>query len=224
MYYNQLPHPLAFAPVLYILSGMSQPFHYRQEVYRKLIHLSSLWMPAAVYFFEQKTALVAFAACMTAVLTYETVRRQKNGTARLLEQIFGLALRPDEKGQRFKPSGAIYVLAAACLSTLIFPRLVAVTALSMMLTGDAAAALLGRKFGRKKIFDKSLEGGLGFFAAALATAVVIAMLAPVGEGYMYAATAAAVVGALVELVSKQLRIDDNLAVPLAAGGVMILFM
>lgn len=203
---------------------MSQPFHYRQEVYRKLIHLSSLWMPLAIYFLEQKTALVIFAAGMVAVLFYETARRQKNSLAHFLERAFGAALRPEEKGQRFKPSGAIYVLAAACLSTLVFPRIVAVTAMAMMLTGDAAAALLGRKFGRNKIFDKSLEGGLGFFAAALATAVAIAALAPVDEAYIYAAAAAAAVGALVELLSQRLRIDDNLSVPLAAGGVMMLLM
>ena len=189
-----------------------------------MIHLSSLWMPAAIYFFDRGAALGIFAGCLIAVLAYEIVRRRNNRAARLLERIFGLALRPDEKGQRFKPSGAVYVLAAALLSTLIFPRLAAVTALAMMLTGDAAAALAGRRFGRKKIFEKSLEGALAFFAAALATAIAIAAAAPVGEGYMYAATAAAAVAALVELASKRLRIDDNLSVPLAAGFVLMLLM
>ncbi|MCE9507618.1 MAG: hypothetical protein K8R48_04795 [Alphaproteobacteria bacterium] len=203
---------------------MSQVFHYRQEVYRKLIHLSSLWMPVAIYFLERETALWVFAACTIAVLAYEIARRRKNGLARLLERLVGAALRPEEKGQRFKPSGALYVLAAAFFSTLVFPQLIAVTALAMMLTGDAAAALVGRKFGKKKIFDKTLEGALAFFGAALATAAVIAELAPVGEGYMLAATAAAVVAAQVELVSKQLRLDDNLSAALAAGGVMLFLM
>jgi dolichol kinase len=203
---------------------MSQAFHYRQEVYRKLIHLSSLWMPAAIYFLERETALWVFAACGAVVFAYELLRRRKNGLARLLERLVGAALRPEEKGGRFKPSGAVYVLAAAFLSALIFPQLVAVTALAMMLTGDAAAALVGRRFGRKKIFDKTLEGALAFFAAALATAAVIAAAAPVAEGYLYAATAAAVVAAMVELVSKQLRLDDNLSAALAAGAVMMFLM
>jgi dolichol kinase len=203
---------------------MSQVFHYRQEVYRKLIHLSSLWMPAAIYFFEKETALRIFAACGAVVLGYELLRRRKNWFASLLERLMGAALRPEEKGQRFKPSGAIYVLTAAFLSTLVFPQIIAVTALSMMLTGDAAAALVGRRFGRKKIFDKSLEGALAFFAAALATAVMIAAVVPVAGGYMTAAALAAAAAALVELVSKQLRIDDNLSATLAAGGVMLFLM
>ena len=216
---------LAFTPLLYILQRMSQPFHYRQEIYRKLIHLSSLWMPAAIYFLERKIALLVFAVSMIAVLAYEIVRRQRNVWARVLDWVFGGALRPDEKGRRFKPSGAIYVLIAAFLSALVFPRLVAVTALAMMLTGDAAAALMGRRFGRVRILDKSLEGALAFFVAALATAGVIAAVVPAAESrYMYAATAAALAGAAVELVSKRLHIDDNLAAPLAAGGVMMLLM
>jgi dolichol kinase len=204
---------------------MSQPFHYRQEVYRKLIHLTSLWMPAAIYFLEQKTALLAFAVCMAAVLAYEIVRRQNNGAAHLLERIFGLALRPDEKGQRFKPSGAIYVLTAAFLAALVFPRLIAVTALAMVLTGDTAAALVGRRFGRIRIFDKSLEGMLAFFVTALATAGAVAAGLPGVSGrFIYAATGAALVAAAVELVSKKVSIDDNLAAPLAAGAMMMFLM
>lgn len=199
-------------------------FHYHQEVYRKLIHLSSLWMPVAIYFFEKRIALCIFAAGVAVVLAYEVMRRQENGLAKVLDRILGAALRPDEKGMKFKPSGAVYVLAAAFLSTLFFPKLIAITALAMMLTGDAAAALVGRRFGRRKVFDKSIEGALAFFVTALATAGVIAASMAVNNGYMHAAAGAAFAAAMVELISKRLLIDDNLSVPLAAGGVMMLLM
>jgi dolichol kinase len=197
---------------------MSQSFQYRQEVYRKLIHLSSLWMPVAIYFLAWETALAAFAAGMIMVLAYEIIRRQNSRIAHLLERLLGPALRPDEKERRFKPSGAIYVLTAAFLLTLLFPKPVAVTALAMVLTGDTAAALIGRKFGRRKIFDKSLEGTLAFFVTALATAAVLP-----GTAFA-AATAAALTAALVELVSKKVYIDDNLSAPLAAAAVLTFLM
>ena len=199
-------------------------FSYRHEVYRKLIHLSSLWMAAAIYFLAQNEALVLFAVAAVAVLSYEVIRRQDNAVARLLEKILGAALRPDEKGKKFKPSGAIYMLIAAFLSTLLFPNLIAITAMSMMLTGDAAAALVGKRFGRVKVLNKSIEGSAAFFVVALATAAIIAASVPVATGYMYAATIAAAAATTVELVSKKLYIDDNLSVPLAAGSVMMLLM
>ncbi|MBI3440395.1 MAG: hypothetical protein HY052_01080 [Proteobacteria bacterium] len=96
--------------------------------------------------------------------------------------------------------------------------------MAMVLTGDAAAALAGRKFGKTKAFDKSLEGAFAFFAAALATAAVIAACAPVGNHYVLAVTGAALTAAIAELASSKLRMDDNLSVPLAAGIVMTLLM
>jgi len=199
-------------------------FHYRQEVFRKLLHLSSLWMPVAIYFLEKETALSVFAAGAVAVLAYEAVRRHDHGLAKILNRLLGAALRPDEKEISFKPSGAVYVLAAAFLTTLLFPRLIAITALSMMLTGDAAAALVGSRFGKKAVLGKSLEGALAFFVTALATAGAVAALMPVSAGYMQAALAAAFAAAVTELVSNKIRINDNLSVPLAAGAVMLLLL
>lgn len=204
------------------MSHPIQPFHYRHEVYRKLIHLSSLWMPVAIYFLEKKTSLIVFAAGAAFVLAYEVIRRQEHGAAKLLDRIFGAALRPDEKGEKFKPSGAVYVLTAAFFCTLFFPKVIALTALAMMLTGDAAAALVGRKFGRNMISNKSIEGATAFFVIALTTAAVISICIPVDAKYIAAVTAAAFVAAIVELLSQKIRIDDNLSVPLAAGVTMML--
>lgn len=199
-------------------------FHYRQEIYRKLIHLSSLWMAGVIYFCEKPVSLAVFGGFMSITLIYEGVRRQDHALAHLLERVLGAALRPEEKAGRFKPSGAIYVLAAAFLCVLLFPRMIAVTALAMALTGDAAASLAGIKFGRRKVFDKSLEGAVAFFAAALVTADVIAAALPAGAGYMSAAAIAAFAAAAVELTAKKTGINDNLSVPLAAGAVMLLLL
>lgn len=189
-----------------------------------MIHLSSLWTVGVIYFCEKPAALAIFAVFLGLVFSYEIIRRQDNRVARVLERLLGGVLRPDEKGEKFKPSGAVYVLLAACISTLIFPKLIAMTAMAMMLVADVPAALIGRKFGKTKILNKSLEGSAAFFVAALLVVFLMAMLMPVDGRYLLAGSVAALIAAAAELVSGRLRIDDNLSVPLVAGAVMLLLI
>ena len=93
-----------------------------------------------------------------------------------------------------------------------------------MLTGDIAAALIGRKFGRHKLVNgKSLEGTVSFIIVgyiALAVVLVIThrpLLPDFAIGFL-----AVLVGGLVELFQKQLRLDDNLSIPLSVGLVLLL--
>lgn len=199
-------------------------FNYQQEIYRKLIHLSSLWTLFVIYLSDQGTALVVFATGAALILAYEIIRKQDNAAARFFNRLFGAALRPEEKTAAFRPSGAVYVLVAAFLCTLLFPQIIAITAMSMMLTADAAAALIGRRFGRRKVLGKSLEGMAAFFVTASATAWIISLCLPVMPGYAVAATGAALVAAIVELISSKLYLNDNLSIPLAAGIVMTILL
>lgn len=204
---------------------MSQGFEYRREVYRKLIHLSSLWMPLMICLAPRGVALGVFALGVAAVAGYEVLRRRDDALARLLNRLFGAALRPDETGARFKPSGAVYVLLSAFLTTFFFAPAVAATAMAMMLAGDAAAALVGRRYGRWTLIDgKSFEGTLAFFVTALLTAAVISALVPVPVTYPRASAIEALAAALTELVARRLRVDDNLSVPLVAATALALMM
>lgn len=197
---------------------MSQGFEYRREVYRKLIHVSSLWMPLLTCLAPRGAALGVFALGIVAVVAYEVLRRRDDALARLLNRLFGAALRPDETGARFKPSGAVYVLIAAFLTTFFFTPAIAATAMAMMLVGDAAAALVGRRYGRIVLIDgKSFEGALAFFVAALVAAAVVSAFVPVPASFPRAAAVAALAAALAELAARRLRIDDNLSVPLVAA-------
>lgn len=199
---------------------METEIHYRQEIYRKLIHLSSLWMCGVMYSLDRSTALFIFAGLAILVFIGEILRRQDTATARFLNRCFGNMLRGKEREKKLRPSGAFYMLVGAFLTVLLFPRMVAVTGFAMMLTGDTAAALIGRRFGRVKIFDKSLEGTLAFIVTAFAAALVIYFLVPTGAGYLKIAAAGAVAGGITELLTKKLHLDDNLSVPLAIGCIM----
>ena len=99
-------------------------------------------------------------------------------------------------------------------------------ALAVMLTGDAAAALVGRRFGRIRLVNgKSLEGCASFVVAGYAAlAAVLAISGHGGTREDLAGIAAVLLAALAELFQKQLKLDDNLTIPLVAGSAMLLFL
>ncbi len=119
--------------------------------------------------------------------------------------------RPREKGRL---SGSSYILLSALLGTVFFQREVATLSLVYVVVGDVAAALMGRRFGRHRLFDKSWEGSIAFFLACFA-------FSPVVPGLSFLAKfLAAILATILEVLP--LKLDDNLTVPLGVGGFLAL--
>jgi len=131
---------------------------------------------------------------------------------RLFRPMIGSMAREHEIRGDF--TGAAYILATACLVIALFDRSVAMSALAFIITGDVAAALIGRKFGNHKYKHnhKSFEGSFAFLIAAGAVAFFIPDLS-LSIGLIGAFTAT-----VVEAIS--IHIDDNATVPLVSGLVM----
>ena len=142
---------------------------------------------------------------------------------RLYGKLFGKMLRDDVKPGQWIVSGGAPVLAAALLMNLLFQPLIAAGAMAVMLTGDAAAALIGRKFGKHKAVNgKSWEGFFSFIAVGYgALAVVFALTGVPCKFYLWG-IAAVVLAAVAELFQKQLKVDDNFSIPLCVGCVLFL--
>jgi dolichol kinase len=112
-------------------------------------------------------------------------------------------------------TGATYVLLSALICALIFPKVIFVTAFTILIISDSMAALIGRKFGKRKFLRKSFEGTLSFFISA---SIVILFTPKVGNfplEYLIGFVAA-FVGSIVENISYGLA-DDNLTIPLSVG-------
>src|SRR5690606_15579752 len=101
-----------------------------------------------------------------------------------------------------------------------FPEPIAAAALAMLMVGDGAAAVIGRRFGRTRypFSDKSVEGSLAFFVLGLIAAVPFGTF---GEAGLSVPTLAvgAFAAALVEALP--VPVNDNLRVPLVAGAAML---
>ena len=199
-------------------------FSYRQEVSRKLLHLSSLWIPLSIYYLtqQQATALIGCVFALSAV--FEVLRRQQHGFSAFLLRIFSPIIRAKECHSRFSLTGSTYMLAAAFIVCLFFPKPIAVISLTIMLVGDTAAALIGRRFGKTRILDKSLEGCAAFLLASLSAVILLSFFAGFPARFMVGGLFASITATAMELVSGVLHLDDNLTITLMAACTMLLVM
>ena len=199
---------------------------YREEIKRKLVHLSSLWMVAVTLLLAPWPWFGVLLFFLLLVLTLISEHDYANGgryLGRLYGRLFGKMLRNEVKPGQWIVSGGAPVLAAALLVNVLFPPWIAAAALAVMLTGDAAAALIGRKFGRHKIVNgKSLEGSLSFLIAGYIAAVVVLLITRRPACDYLTGIAAVLLADFAELFQKQLKIDDNFTIPVAAGAVFML--
>lgn len=193
---------------------------YIEELKRKLIHLSSLWMVFAVVLIPHRFAAAGLFALLLAVTLVSEHAYACNwpGLAPLYGFCFGRMLRQKPEPGAWIVSGGSYVLMAALLVSLLYEREAAGGALTVMLTGDAAAALVGRRFGRHRAPNgKSWEGVAAFLiAGGLALGVFLALTGAAAALYLGGAIAL-LPACAAELFARELHIDDNFSIPVIVG-------
>lgn len=194
---------------------------FKKELARKLIHLSSLWIPALIYFVQPSISIIVFSAIFVGdvILEYGNYKKWR-WARRTFGLLFYRTLRNKElKRSQLQLSGGAYVMLAAIACTLLFPANVAVVALSIMLISDTCAALFGKAYGSRRLYkNKSIEGTTAFFVSALLIMVICNFILPV----TYASILAAFVATFAEMYEDKIEIDDNLSIPLFVGAVLSL--
>jgi dolichol kinase len=182
----------------------------RRELGRKAIHVASVAVPLFVWVAPRGVALAALAAVVLAALAVEWMRRRVRWARYHFLRRTRTLLRAHERDE---PAGATWMAAAYLVAAAALPRPLAVTAMLYNGLGDAAAALVGRRWGRHRIRGgKSWEG----FAAALGVNLAVGLLVP------GIAPAAALAGAAAAaaLEFAPLPLDDNLRTTLGGGAAL----
>lgn len=192
---------------------------YKNELLRKGIHLLSLSIPIIYYFITRELALMILVPLVLFSIVVDLYRYRNPSFGKIFYKFFGFLLRDHEKDHVKKNlNGATYVLIAAVLVVLVFPKVIAVSAFAILIISDISAALIGRRFGKIKFLSKSLEGTSAFFV----TACTVILIAPKVEGsfeeYLIGFIAAGV-GAIAENISYGYA-DDNLTIPVSIGVTM----
>ncbi len=188
---------------------------YQHELVRKGIHLFSLSIPTVYFFISKQLALSLLLPITIAFLIVDLARYYIPAVSHWFYNWFGWLLRRHETdSKRKRLNGATYVLLAASLSVLIFPKIIAIHSIAILIISDTTSALIGRRFGKRRFLSKSLEGSLAFFVSATIVVLIAPKIDYLLMEYVIGAIAAAV-GTIVEALS--IKLDDNLTIPLSVG-------
>lgn len=198
------------------------PIPYKAEVLRKAIHLLALVLPLAMVLLGKTVALYLLVPITALALSADVLRVRSVWFAQFVARIFGFLMRSEEQppvGGSIKLTGATWVVLSATLLTVVFPVRIAAPAFAMFMLSDAAAALVGRRYGRTHWGQspRTLEGSLAFLLMGLG---VMALVAPYAAIVFWTGAVSVVVATLAEVPTGPF--NDNLRVPMVAAAVLFL--
>jgi dolichol kinase len=199
-------------------AGAPSATRYDLQLGRRLFHLLNGVATASAYWllFTHEQVIHIFGTIACIVYVVDRVRiAYPEAVARRAPWVNRVLIRAEE---RVRESAMIPYAIAVLLTILTMPKKAAIVGIYTLAVADPLAAVVGIRFGRRRIAaNRTLEGSLVFFAATLVLAALVLgwgsealPLAIAG-----AAGAIALAAAVCELVP--LRIDDNLTIPLFVG-------
>jgi dolichol kinase len=193
----------------------------RSEWQRKMIHMCSISIPIMYIWLTRETMLWIFVPLTVVAFVMEVLRTRVPAVEGFIRKYFGAMLRPHERaGGKAKISGATYVILSASLCALIFPKVVMIAGFAVLIVSDTASALFGRRFGRHRFLEKSVEGSSAFVVTAIMVVLGVAAIYGAPVSFILIGIVASFIAAVAEAMSYGVNIDDNLTIPLAFGAVM----
>ena len=188
--------------------GGPDPLFRRVNLLRKLMHLAMAWLPAVGWLLSYRLALALAGVLVGASLMVEGMRRHRPEVNRLLWRLLPSVFREWESRRVL---GSTWFALAALAALLLFGRDLGGTAILFLAWGDAAAELVGRRWGQAGQ-GKSLAGSLGCLVACLMGGLA-------GSGWGGLQPEVVLVGAAVATLVERWSPppDDNLWLPLLAG-------
>lgn len=177
------------------------------EILRKSVHLVSILIVLIYEFFGKEAILWVLMLFLVTVLVLDYFRVEHG----IRIPFFYIMYREDE-ADRF--GGHIFFTLGAISVTSLFSREIAYAAILMTTFGDLAAALIGKFYGKRRVFqkifknDKSIEGSASEFIIDFLIGILIV-------GNPIVSLVMAFLATLTETAVN--KIDDNLIVPVFAG-------
>ena len=175
----------------------------KKELWRQLIHASGVFIVVLSYFLPSQLLIILCVAILVFVVMVFRLDHQHH--IPFFSTILRVAKRDaDERGFVYFFIGIIITL-----YFFQFNMAIANAAILILLFGDSASTLIGRRFGRIKLpfqSHKTVEGSLAFLAVGFAVSLTQLPIIPAFIG--------ALAGALTEAYSP---VDDNVPIPLVSA-------
>ncbi|HYV57522.1 MAG TPA: SEC59/DGK1/VTE5 family protein [Candidatus Nitrosopolaris sp.] len=185
---------------------------------RRLFHLVNGVSTATAYalFFTHEQVIHIFGSIACIVYVLDRIRIAYPETvARRAPWMNRLFVRAEEQ---VRESAMIPYAIAVLLTILTVPKRAALIAIYTLAIADPLAAVVGIRYGRRRIAqNRSLEGSLAFFTATLAIALLVLGNGSEGSRLAIAGAAITIGAAAAGCELLPLRIDDNLTIPLFVG-------
>lgn len=186
----------------------------KSETLRKSIHLGTLIFVLFYMKMPKQTILWIYGALLLVSLIVELLRLSRSDFREWFERNTGPLLRSHE---RKRLTGATYLFLSSFLTVLLFDRWIAITALLFVVVSDALGGLVGRRWGKHKLWgDRSVEGTLAFLFSAVLFIIVNPYIPFIIGAF------GVLIALSVEIFMRSL--DDNLTIPLCSGITMQLLV
>lgn len=209
----------------------------KEEINRKLLHiLSGCCIPAGIVYIPKIPGVADYipmlilGILLILSIIVEVIRFNVPAIQKRFYSLVGSMLRTEENR---KLTGSTWIFASSFICTIIFyqhPH-ISFMVLNLFILGDAVAAIVGLGMGRVKIGKKSLEGSLACFILCLILFFAVYPHVPLlldqwnGRIPIPLICISSLCITLFELmpwrVTKNLVINDNLAVPVVTGIIML---
>jgi diacylglycerol kinase (CTP) len=185
---------------------------------RRLLHFvngtSTATAYALLFTHEQVIHLFGTIACIVYVVDRVRIAYPE-AVARRAPWVNRLFVRAEEQ---VRESAMIPYAIAVLLTILTVPKPAALVAIYTLAVADPLAAVVGIRYGRRRLaHNRTLEGSLAFLAATLMIVVCVLAWGTDGPGLAIAAASGAIAVAAAGFELLPLRLDDNLTIPLFVG-------
>ncbi|WP_353915144.1 diacylglycerol/polyprenol kinase family protein [Dehalococcoides mccartyi] len=185
-------------------------------LWRRLWHLvGGSFFPILAFFIQREGLLITIGVITGIFVAWEVARFVSSRINRWSVSHLRMILKREE---RFQPTGTTLLLLASFFVFLLFDKYIAITASLFVAVGDPIAAIVGSRFGKHMLSEKTVEGSM----ACLASCLIIGMLMTRVSSTLTLPTVA--YGAICATVTEMLPIpaDDNFTMPLSSAVVMAL--
>jgi len=176
-------------------------------------------IPIIYYFVPKAIALEIIIPMTIAFVIVDLSRYEVPVVSTLFYKYFGFLLRKREIDvKKHTLNGATFMLISATICILLFPKFIMVCSFSVLILGDAASAVFGKRFGKHKVSattPKSYEGALAFVVAGMVAVALTPKIDYQLAEYVIG-LAATIVASGAEVFSYNI-VDDNIAVPISFG-------
>lgn len=186
------------------------------EIKRKLFHLCSIIIPI-FYIATSKFAMCMMLAIITGATLFLDISRHHNiKIQEWVEKFLGKFLRTKEASGNRVLSGSSYMATGFLISCIFFPKSLAITSWLILIISDSVAAIIGMKFGSPLFNGKSYEGAVAFFVSTFLISIMCYVAIDLRTSF-FIIIMSSFLTSLVEFFSEQIKINDNLSIPLTYG-------